>query len=82
MKKLLSFALLAAFLVIALSATGVCAQAAGFTLIKKTVIGGEGGWDYLSVDSQDRRLYVSHATQQEIDFGFAGIRTLSSNNRQ
>src|SRR5262249_47461497 len=25
--------------------------------------GGEGGWDYLSVDSQGRRLYVSHATK-------------------
>ncbi len=26
-------------------------------------IGGEGGWDYLSVDSAARRLYVSHATK-------------------
>jgi len=26
-------------------------------------IGGEGGWDYLSVDSVARRLYVSHATK-------------------
>src|SRR3954454_12525991 len=25
-------------------------------------IGGEGGWDYLSVDSAAHRLYVSHAT--------------------
>src|SRR4029077_1576830 len=25
-------------------------------------IGGEGGWDYLTVDSAARRLYVSHAT--------------------
>jgi len=38
----------------------------GFHLIKKTVIGGEGGWDYLSVDSENRRLYVSHSTQAEI----------------
>lgn len=38
----------------------------GFQLIKKTVIGGEGGWDYLSVDSQSRRLYVSHSTQAEV----------------
>ncbi len=38
----------------------------GFHLIKKTVIGGEGGWDYLSVDSQNRRLYVSHSTQAEV----------------
>lgn len=26
-------------------------------------VGGEGGWDYLSVDSAARRLYVSHATK-------------------
>src|SRR6185369_15805647 len=25
-------------------------------------IGGEGGWDYLSIDSAAHRLYVSHAT--------------------
>src|SRR4249920_1315722 len=38
----------------------------GFQLIKKTVIGGEGGWDYLSVDDQNRILYVSHSTQAEV----------------
>ena len=37
-----------------------------FQLIKKTVIGGEGGWDYLSVDSKNRRLYVSHSTKVEV----------------
>ena len=26
-------------------------------------VGGDGGWDYLSVDSAARRLYVSHATK-------------------
>ncbi len=38
----------------------------GFHLIKKTIIGGEGGWDYLSVDAENRRLYVSHSTQVEV----------------
>lgn len=37
-----------------------------FHLIKKTVIGGEGGWDYLSVDSKSGVLYVSHSTQVEV----------------
>lgn len=37
-----------------------------FQLIKKTVVGGEGGWDYLSVDSENRRLYVSHSTKVEV----------------
>jgi YVTN family beta-propeller protein len=35
-------------------------------LIKKTIIGGEGGWDYLSVNAQDRQLYLSHGNQVEV----------------
>lgn len=42
------------------------AQNPQFKLIKKTVLGGEGGWDYLSVDSENRRLYVSHGGQVEV----------------
>jgi YVTN family beta-propeller protein len=30
---------------------------------KEIPIGGDGGWDYLTVDSVGRRLYVSHATK-------------------
>jgi outer membrane protein assembly factor BamB len=37
-----------------------------FQLIKKTVIAGEGGWDYLSVDEHNKRLYVSHSTKIEV----------------
>ena len=37
-----------------------------FHLIKKTVVGGEGGWDYLSVDAKNNILYVSHSTQVEV----------------
>jgi YVTN family beta-propeller protein len=36
------------------------------TLVKKTVVGGEGGWDYLSVSSEDRHLYLSHGKQVEV----------------
>lgn len=42
------------------------AQNGDFQLIKKTVIGGSGGWDYLTVDAASRRLYVSHSTQVEV----------------
>jgi DNA-binding beta-propeller fold protein YncE len=35
-------------------------------ILRKTVIGGEGGWDYLSVDPDNRRLYISHSTQVEV----------------
>jgi YVTN family beta-propeller protein len=41
-------------------------QTSSYQLIKKTVIGGEGGWDYLFADSQSRRLYVSHGNQVEV----------------
>ncbi len=48
------------------SASNLQAQTHEFHLIKKTVIGGEGGWDYLSVDQENRRLYISHSTQVEV----------------
>jgi DNA-binding beta-propeller fold protein YncE len=35
-------------------------------LLKKTLIGGEGGWDYLTVSNEDRRLYISHGDQVEV----------------
>jgi DNA-binding beta-propeller fold protein YncE len=38
------------------------AGASGYRLIKTIPIGGEGQWDYCIVDSQARRVYVSHAT--------------------
>ena len=44
----------------------LAAQTPQYQLIKKTVIGGEGGWDYLSVDSENRRIYVSHGTKVEV----------------
>jgi len=34
-----------------------------YQLLKTIPIGGEGFWDYLSVDSAGRRLYVSHASK-------------------
>src|ERR1051325_9858406 len=37
--------------------------ATGYHLLKRIEVGGEGGWDYLTVDSAARRLYVSHATR-------------------
>ena len=38
------------------------AAAPGYHVIKKIQIGGEGGWDYLSIDSEARRLYISRST--------------------
>ncbi len=63
MKKLYS-------LVMALTLSGLLslccvelAQAQNYRFLKEIPVGGEGGWDYLSVDAQGRRLYVSHATK-------------------
>lgn len=34
-----------------------------YHLVKKVVLGGEGGWDYLTVDGAARRLYISRGTR-------------------
>jgi DNA-binding beta-propeller fold protein YncE len=36
---------------------------AGYHLIKKTVLGGEGFWDYLALDTETRILYITHGTE-------------------
>jgi YVTN family beta-propeller protein len=38
------------------------AKAPGYHVTKKTVLGGDGGWDYLTVDSKARRVYISRST--------------------
>jgi YVTN family beta-propeller protein len=42
---------------------GTVPPAGGYHVIKKVVLGGEGFWDYLTVDSVARRLYISHASK-------------------
>ena len=39
------------------------AHGQNYKLLKSIPIGGEGGWDILTVDSPARRLYLSHATK-------------------
>jgi YVTN family beta-propeller protein len=46
----------------ALFAIGAFAAPTGWKILKEIKIGGEGGWDYLTMDNAARRLYVSHAT--------------------
>ena len=43
-------------------ASGLQGQEGPYRAGKDIAIGGEGGWDYLSVDPAAHRLYVSHAT--------------------
>lgn len=40
--------------------------AVNYQLLKKVPVPGVGGWDYLTVDSAARRVYVSHSTQVDV----------------
>jgi YVTN family beta-propeller protein len=51
------------FLVASLVGVGHSLAADPYKFIREIPIGGEGGWDYLSIDAQARRLYVTHATK-------------------
>lgn len=51
--------------VVVLAAIALAAPQAGgsgYHLVKKVVLGGEGGWDYVNVDSDSHRVFISHAT--------------------
>jgi DNA-binding beta-propeller fold protein YncE len=49
-------------LFVGLVATSSAAADPGYHVIKTYKLGGEGGWDYLNLDSSSRRLYISRAT--------------------
>ncbi len=61
---------LAILLVLAFAGFGLAvaqqATPAGYHLLKKIVIGGSGGWDYLALDAPSRLLYVSHGNAFEV----------------
>jgi DNA-binding beta-propeller fold protein YncE len=56
LRKVLTLALSALFAIAAFAAP------TGWKILKEIKVGGEGGWDYPTMDSEARRLYVSHAT--------------------
>src|SRR5580704_8191345 len=35
----------------------------GYHLVKKIPLGGEGGWDYITIDSHTRKLFISRGTK-------------------
>lgn len=45
------------------AAATVCRADINYHLLKEIPVGGDGGWDYLTLDSAGQRLYVSHATK-------------------
>lgn len=60
MRKLVTLALVA--MPVALLPYALEAASTGYHILNEIKVGGEGGWDYLTVDPVARRLYVSHAT--------------------
>jgi DNA-binding beta-propeller fold protein YncE len=48
---------------LSLAASSASAAEGPYHLLKEIPVGGQGGWDYLTVDSAAQRLYVSHATK-------------------
>jgi DNA-binding beta-propeller fold protein YncE len=45
-----------------LSKAATAAGPSGYHLVKTIPVGGDGGWDYLTLDSKARRLYISRGT--------------------
>jgi YVTN family beta-propeller protein len=54
------------FVALLLSQYFVFAQTTGYHIVKKIPVPGQGSWDYLAIDENARRLYVSHGTQVEV----------------
>src|ERR1051326_8144310 len=52
-----------AFCFLNMGCVALCRADGSYHLLKEIPVGGEGAWDYLSVDELNRRLYVSHATK-------------------
>jgi DNA-binding beta-propeller fold protein YncE len=44
-------------------AAAVCRADGPYHFVKEIPVGGDGGWDYLSIDPAAHRLYVSHGTE-------------------
>ena len=55
--------ILAIGLLVLIAAAALAASAPGYHLLDTWKLGGDGGWDYLKVDSDAHRLYISRATR-------------------
>jgi len=53
-------------LLVPLLALAPAGFAQGYKMTGSIPLGGSGGWDYLSADSQNRRLYISHGPEVEV----------------
>ncbi len=48
---------------LALSLTAIAQAGPGYKVVKTWKLGGDGGWDYLTVDGDGRRLFIARATR-------------------
>lgn len=55
--------LLAVGFTVALNGKARVAGSSGYQVVKAVPVEGEGFWDYVAVDSDARRIYISHATK-------------------
>jgi DNA-binding beta-propeller fold protein YncE len=60
--KMLNWICFFAFLALAAPGTFAAPQAGTYHVIRRLPVGGEGSWDYLKVDSDTHRLYLSRGT--------------------
>jgi WD40 repeat protein len=63
MTRICLAALLALLLVFTAQGPAADAPDGGFQILKTIKVGGEGGWDYCTVDPEGRRLYVSRSNR-------------------
>src|SRR5512138_313260 len=57
----------ASFLVAALIlAAPVSSHAQNYHIVKQTLLGGEGGWDYVTVDPDAHRIYIARGTHVQV----------------
>src|SRR5262245_2656145 len=62
-KKSRLLVVLVALITLPLAYVPVRAADGPYHFLKEIPIGGEGGWDYLSIDDSGRRLYVTHGNK-------------------
>jgi DNA-binding beta-propeller fold protein YncE len=53
-------------LVLVVAAAPQAPKPGGYHMLKKHVLGGEGGWDYMALDGRTRLLYVTHGNAVEV----------------
>jgi YVTN family beta-propeller protein len=57
------FIIMIAVSIFGIAAVSCCRADGPYHFVKEIAVGGEGGWDDLSIDAAARRLYVTHATK-------------------